>query len=75
MSVQNAVSFIRRLDGDSALTERISTRADFVAVAQELNLPFSEDELNQAVQEYAGDVSPEDLKATSAGLLCFYCAY
>jgi predicted ribosomally synthesized peptide with nif11-like leader len=67
MSLENAASFLARLDSDSDLRTRVQSREDAVAVAAELNTPFTLAELEQALADRAGELSPEDLKQTAGG--------
>jgi predicted ribosomally synthesized peptide with nif11-like leader len=67
MSLENAAAFLARLDTDSALSERVQSREDAVAVAAELNTPFTLDELETAVQERNDNLGPDDLKNVAGG--------
>lgn len=67
MSVQNAAAFLNRLETDTDLQAQVQNKADAVRIAAEQNTPFTLEEFQQAADERAASLSPEDLKTVAGG--------
>jgi predicted ribosomally synthesized peptide with nif11-like leader len=72
MSMQNAVAFLDRVSDDTALQSRIQHKDDAIQLGAELNIPFTADELDQAMSERSfSELSAEELQGTAGGFICW----
>jgi predicted ribosomally synthesized peptide with nif11-like leader len=69
MSVQNAAAFLDRMDQDTELQARAQNNDDAVRIGAESGTPFTLAELEQAISERSGELSPEEMQKTAGGRL------
>jgi len=76
VSIENAKQLIARLREDSALKHKLHDAgpAGFEAIATEVGLPCTADEMQQAIQESAGELelTDEDLEKVAGGAVTIF---
>lgn len=72
MSLHNAVAFLDRVSDDAQLQSRIQRKDDALQLGAELNIPFTEGELDEAMSGRSfGELSAAQLQETAGGFICW----
>lgn len=70
MAIENAKQFVEKVQADAALAERVKgmTPQESLALAKEMGLEFTEEELKQATEDVEDrELSPEELEQGVGG--------